>query len=195
MTEFQRPLHTLNESREYSVLLPVLKEKEGPALLFTVRSSRLRHHPGEVCFPGGRNEGESRSETAVRECCEELKLRPEQIRVFSALPGQIGPDGAAVWPFLGEVTGYQGSFSEEEVGEVLTVPFSEIREAPCEVHRVRLIMEPEEDFPWDLLPGGRDYPFRAKHQEFPFFRLRGKVVYGLTARILRDLLAEEVLSL
>jgi 8-oxo-dGTP pyrophosphatase MutT (NUDIX family) len=57
--------------------------KEGPHILLTKRSSRLRSHSSEISFPGGKHIKDDRSldDTAIRETKEELGLyiRPSDI--------------------------------------------------------------------------------------------------------------------
>jgi coenzyme A diphosphatase NUDT7 len=56
-----------------SVLVLVTQDNK---ILLTKRSSRLRSHPGEVCFPGGKRDPEDNDDihTAVRETQEEVGL-------------------------------------------------------------------------------------------------------------------------
>ena len=53
---------------EASVLIPIVKTEEGPAVLFEVRAKTLKRQPGEICFPGGKYECKDKSFecTAVR---------------------------------------------------------------------------------------------------------------------------------
>lgn len=54
-------------------------------VLLTRRSTAMRHHPGQFCFPGGRlDPGETTTQAAVREACEEVGLT---ITVTDELPG------------------------------------------------------------------------------------------------------------
>ena len=39
-----------------AVLLPILEYKNALTVLFTVRASHLKHHAGQVSFPGGKQE-------------------------------------------------------------------------------------------------------------------------------------------
>ena len=53
-----------------AILIPVVRDKDEPALLMEVRSLSVRQ-PGEVCFPGGHIEaGETCIDTALRESYE-----------------------------------------------------------------------------------------------------------------------------
>ena len=46
-----------------AVLIPIIEGPEGPSILFTVRTSRVEHHKGEVSFPGGARDAEDESIT------------------------------------------------------------------------------------------------------------------------------------
>lgn len=55
-------------------------------VLLTRRSPRLRHHPGQIAFPGGGiDPGESAAVAAVREAAEETGLDPSGVEVIGAL--------------------------------------------------------------------------------------------------------------
>lgn len=43
-----------------AVLIPLVERPEGLHLLLTRRSAALRHHPGQISFPGGRQDPEDR---------------------------------------------------------------------------------------------------------------------------------------
>ena len=67
-----------------SILVPLYVSPESGELcvLLTLRSSRLKSHPGEVCLPGGKEEfidDKDPVKTAIRECQEETGLGPDQI--------------------------------------------------------------------------------------------------------------------
>ena len=53
---------TESDPRHYSIAIPFIDEEN---LLFQVRSDKLSHQPGDICFPGGTVEKEERSEEAV----------------------------------------------------------------------------------------------------------------------------------
>ena len=57
--------------RNSAVMIPVMETPEGLHLLFEVRSEKLEHQPGDICFPGGGiEEGETPEEAALRELTE-----------------------------------------------------------------------------------------------------------------------------
>jgi 8-oxo-dGTP pyrophosphatase MutT (NUDIX family) len=70
-----------------SAVLVALYEEDGEArLILTRRSSSLREHRGEVSFPGGRSdEGESPTETALRETHEEVGISPSAVTIKGSL--------------------------------------------------------------------------------------------------------------
>jgi len=189
----------LGEEEQYppgssAVLIPILEEADTLQILLEVRSFRLRSQPGEICFPGGRIErGETPLEAALRETREELLVGEDQIRILGQLPRTTGPSLAPLYVFAGLLTNYRESFSEEEVAYIMKVPLRYFLEHEPEHHTVRLKSLPDEDFPYDLIPGGRDYRWREKSYDIPFYRgiragqensSEGPVLWGMTARVL-----------
>ncbi len=73
-------------------------------VLLVRRSDGLRHHPGQVSFPGGRADPEDPDivATALREAEEETGLDPAGVDVLGALPGIAVPvSNHVVTPVLG----------------------------------------------------------------------------------------------
>lgn len=61
----------------------------GWILPLTRRPNTLRHHGGQICFPGGRIEaGESPAEAALREFEEELGVPADVVKICGTLPVQ-----------------------------------------------------------------------------------------------------------
>ncbi|WP_454294644.1 NUDIX hydrolase [Salana multivorans] len=91
-------LFGLLESRDYSH--PASADVD---LLLTRRSDDLRHHPGQVAFPGGGiDPGESAGLAAVREAQEETGLDPTGVEVLGALSDvPVTVSGNLVTPVLG----------------------------------------------------------------------------------------------
>ena len=65
-----------------AVLVPLLPTPQGLGVLLTVRSNRLRHHRGQIAFPGGRLDPDDASATegALREATEEIGLASHQVQ-------------------------------------------------------------------------------------------------------------------
>ena len=173
------------EVRHSSVLVPLIRRDGELHVLFEVRSSSLHSQPGEVCFPGGALEpGETKKEAAVRETMEELLTAREQIELLAPLDVLVTPGNVTVWPFLGFLKDYQGTYSEDEVDHVFTVPLSWLLENEPERYHTATLTVPEENFPFDLIPGGRNYPWRKGHYDVLFYRHEHAVIWGMTAKIL-----------
>ncbi|MDA1381925.1 NUDIX domain-containing protein [Plesiomonas shigelloides subsp. oncorhynchi] len=70
-----------------AVLIPLVNRPK-PTLLLTQRALHLRHHPGQIAFPGGRAEAQDRSPicTALREAQEETGLPPANAEIWDAYP-------------------------------------------------------------------------------------------------------------
>ncbi|XP_071973596.1 peroxisomal coenzyme A diphosphatase NUDT7 [Engystomops pustulosus] len=109
-----------------SILLPLLIRQGKPHLLLTVRSMQLKTMPGDVCFPGGRQEpsDEDDIQTALREAKEEIGLRPEQVQVIGRLIPCIAKSPYyLVTPVVGIVEDtFQPVLNPSEVAEIFAVP-------------------------------------------------------------------------
>lgn len=172
-----------------AVVIPLIKKAGEYHILYEQRALNLAHQPGEICFPGGRVEiGESPREAAVRETAEELLIDTDQIELLASLDAQMGPGGAPVWPFAAVLHDYQDTFSSDEVGRVFTIPLAWYRKHRPQRYLTELVTTPQEDFPYELIPGGRNYPFRRKKHEMVFYQTPEAVIWGVTAKITDEFL-------
>ena len=178
--------------RGYAVLAPVVETVDGLALLFEVRSRRLRTQPGEVCFPGGAVErGETPQETALRETVEELGLPRHLIEVGPPLPTQYRTGSEPTRPFLGRLLpDWEGELhtNPDEVEEVFPVPLTFFRENPPRIYRCESVTLPGEDFPHAQLGFPQGYPWRRGEVLIPVWMWQNRAIWGLTARVVRDLM-------
>ncbi len=101
---------------------------EDGRLLLTKRSAHLKHHPGQIAFPGGRVEdGETLVQAALREANEEVGLPIGQVDVLGHLASHETVTGYHATPVLAMIRGDFDPIPEEgEVEEVFTVPFSHV---------------------------------------------------------------------
>ncbi|CAM3316408.1 NUDIX domain-containing protein [Brevibacillus invocatus] len=172
----------------FSVLLPLVTMDDGRlGILFEKRASTMRRQADEICFPGGRKEEDDESNwaTARRETSEELGLPMEQIEYIGALDILLGPGSSCVYPFVGYLKQIEGMKpNPDEVGEVFIIPLDTFRSMQPARHRVTMFMEAEKDFPFHLIPGGRRSPWRTGQLEHLFYEIDGRVIWGMTARVL-----------
>ncbi|MCK0168763.1 CoA pyrophosphatase [Jannaschia sp. S6380] len=109
--------------RDAAVLVPILEGADGLRLLLTKRSSRLRHHPGQIAFPGGKiDRGEGPVEAALREASEEVGLPGDGARVLGVLPAHETVTGYTVTPILAHIAPFDPVPEPGEVEEVFAVP-------------------------------------------------------------------------
>ncbi len=170
--------------KEFSVFVPIVERAEGYSLLFEVRSENLNQQPNEICFPGGKIENhEENMRAAVRETSEELLLPENRIEVTGELDTLVTPFNTIIYPFTGLLYDYKGTYSPDEVKEVFYVPLSFLMETKPSCYYLSTEMKPGEDFPYDMVPWGRDYPWgRGKYPVY-FYTYKDKIIWGITARI------------
>ncbi|TCO73453.1 CoA pyrophosphatase [Rhodovulum euryhalinum] len=115
--------------RAAAVLVPIRPAPSGLRVILTKRSSRLRHHPGQIAFPGGKlDEGDDGPVgAALRESHEEIGLPPGLVEVLGTLPPHETVTGFTVTPVLGHVRDAFDPVPEAgEVDEVFEVPFDHV---------------------------------------------------------------------
>ncbi len=174
-----------------AVLLPLIEDKDGVSILFEVRSAGIVQG-GQVCFPGGMvEEGESPLEAAFREAEEELCLEKGQVSLVSPLYIMNGPRGTEVHSFAGILSGYSGTFAQDEVARVFQIPLGWFLANPPREGRTEWgLRGTEEDFPYELIPGGREYKFGLLHGKYLFYETEEAVIWGLTASIVNQFVRE-----
>ncbi|ATB50561.1 CoA pyrophosphatase [Corallococcus macrosporus] len=158
--------------REASVLVPVFERDGVPHVLFTRRPATLRTHADQYSFPGGGREPEDATplHTALRETEEELGIDRRGVRVLGMLDEVPTISQYRVRPFVGVIPG-DGKYqpSAEEVAFILEVPLSGLLDPSI------LRVERKE-----ILGAERD---------LYFYTYGTHVIWGATARILRDFLS------
>ena len=152
-----------------AVLIPLFVVDGEPHCVFTLRQDDLRRHPGEISFPGGRQDpGETLVRTALREAEEEIGLPPEAVELLGALPPTpTVVTNYAIYPFVGLVEpGTAWRLSAREVAAVLELSLGALRAG----HDRRRLLR-------------RGVPFRTD-----VYVVDEHLIWGATASILGDLL-------
>lgn len=110
-----------------AVLLPILEYQSELSVLFTVRASHLKHHAGQVSFPGGKQETYDVSliDTALRETQEEVGLAPIDVEIVGNLPLYRTVSRYEVLPYIGFISApTELTLDRNEVESTFEVPLS-----------------------------------------------------------------------
>lgn len=93
---------TQTQRQPYAVLILITNEKN-PKVLYSLRTTTLNNHAGEVSFVGGRQEptDSDNHATALRESYEETGILPSMVTVLGELPIQHTKKGLPVLPVVG----------------------------------------------------------------------------------------------
>lgn len=108
-----------------AVLVGLVARADGPRVLLTRRTDTLRHHAGQVSFPGGRVEPSDRDAlaAAIREANEEVGLLPAQIMPMGWLDPLATVTGFTVLPLVATLAAdYVARPDPGEVAGVFEVP-------------------------------------------------------------------------
>lgn len=108
-----------------AVLVPVVVRPDALSVLLTRRTEHLHHHPGQISFPGGREEADDLSPemTALRETREEIGLGDQSIELLGRLPLYRTGTGFEVTPVVGLVhPPFALTLDSFEVAEAFEVP-------------------------------------------------------------------------
>lgn len=113
------------QTRPAAVLIPIVNRPDGLTLLLTQRSDTLPDHPGQISFPGGRQEKAdlSPAHTALRESEEEIGLDERRVEILGNVGRYETVTGYDVTPVIGWVEPpFEITADPVEVAEVFEVP-------------------------------------------------------------------------
>ena len=153
-----------------AVLVPIQATDRGLQVILTKRSSALKHHPGQIAFPGGKVDPDDAGVIAAaqREADEEIGLAAANVNVLGTLPTHETVTGFLVTPVLARVIApFVPRPEPGEVEEVFSVPLD---------HVTRISNFQIQSRNWR---GSRRHYYVVPYG--PYY------IWGATARILRNL--------
>jgi len=137
------------------VLVPVFERGNELSILLTQRAAELKHHAGQVSFPGGRMEAhdENVEAAALRETHEEVGIAPHDVAVIGYLSTMPTITGYAVTPVVGLISGdIELAIDRAEVEYAFEVPLHFFLDAANDIRATREIHGrevPMIEFDWD----------------------------------------------
>lgn len=154
-----------------AVLIPILPSDSGPEILFVRKSNDLKHHAGQISFPGGRYDDvlDNRLlETALREAQEEANIPDEMVEVL----GRMDEHWTYSTNYL--ITPYV-AISRERIPNL----------KPDDREIVELISVPLERFRNPEIRIVKSWDYKGEEVPITFYNVEEDIViWGATARIL-----------
>ena len=160
-----------SEARQAAVLVPLYVEAGELWTLLTLRAETLPHHRGQVAFPGGgRETGEDLWVAALRECEEEIGLARKAVLRLGELDETGTPSGFRIVPCVGAIPStFAARPNPGEIEEVFAAPISALANPS--------------------LIEDRDVRINGRKRTLRIYHVGRHKVWGVTARILQNLLA------
>lgn len=181
-----RKAKPIGEYKKSAVMI-LLREEEGETyIIFEKRALTLKRQPGDISLPGGTiEENETPMEAAVRETEEELNVNREDIELIGPMDYFISPYRTIMYPFVAELHANHFNPNKEEVDHVFKVPLRYFLENEPMCYEVEIGPNLKEDFPFNLIEGGRDYKFGKGKIDQYFYLYGDYVIWGFTALIIK----------
>lgn len=154
--------------RPAAVLAPIIEGANGYDLILTKRSSALKHHPGQIAFPGGKQDDTDVDliDTALREAEEEIGLPRAHTQVLGSFASHETVTGFSVTPVVALVTrDFDARAEIGEVAEVFRVPLAHVLDSE------RFVIESRR--------------WRGQRRSYYAVPYGPYYIWGATARILR----------
>ncbi|MBZ0128584.1 MAG: CoA pyrophosphatase [Rhodobacteraceae bacterium] len=121
------PWPVADKLRPAAVLVPLIESPRGVNVILTKRSSHLKHHPGQIAFPGGKVDATDADEVAaaLREAEEEIALLASNVEVMGRMPFHQTVTSFQITPVVGRVVDpFIARPEAGEVAEVFEVPLA-----------------------------------------------------------------------
>jgi len=148
-------------------VLVALSDEPEPRVLLGRRAKHLKHHPGEIAFPGGKREADDRTPwvTARREALEEVGLGEHLVHALGELHPLVTRTGFEVHPCVARVPPELSlTVDREEFDSVFTQPLR--RFADRELFCLQTI------------------EVEGRSRKVPHYQMEGDDIWGVTAAVL-----------
>lgn len=177
------------ERSKYSVAITLVPREDKWQIIYQKRSQFVSQ-PGEISFPGGHVEqGESSKDASIRELSEEMGIDYDRVYYIGQLPTlQLTDFGAidahVMW--IDEQTYDDIVANIDEVESYFTVPINELYKHQPTKYVVGFKPDFPEDFPFEKIPGGKDYPWRSRGYDVYFYPFEHFTLWGITAKLTKQ---------
>lgn len=161
------PVLESSGTNKLASVLVVIYGKE-PLIVMTEKPENLKFHAGEISFPGGKLESSDSDllETALRETREEIGLRISKDQVIGQLkPVMTLNSGFTILPFVSIVDDIESLHANDEVKTIFHIPLEPFLKTMADDRN----------------------PSHNIIQEMYTFEFQNKIVWGASARILKQI--------
>ncbi len=155
-----------------SVLLLLFSEGEKLFVCLMKRPSTMKHHPGQISFPGGKVEKEDRSAemTALREAREEVGIDPSSVEIIGKLSDLfVEVSQFSIQPFL--------AWTDKK-------PEFQVNSGEVEA----LVLFPVSDFVANETIAETVRETVSGQLQVKYYSCNGEIIWGATAMILSELI-------
>lgn len=195
-------IHGKEDYFNSAVLVLLMLINEEYHFVLQKRAVNIRQ-AGEICFPGGKFDpvqDANYRDTAIRETVEELGVSSDKIRIIGNLDTVVAIMNTTVDSFLGilDISSLENlQINRHEVEQVFAIPVSFFEDNEPETYKVNVRVHPtyvnqagEEVtiFPAQELglPERYHKPWGYAMREVIVYRVQGITIWGMTARLIRD---------
>lgn len=169
-----------------AVAIILMEEKDGRSIVFEERAHFLKKQPGDICLPGGKIEkDETPSGAVIREISEELGIKDNNIKIYGEMDYYISPYNSIIYTFVATMEKVEMSPNKGEVDHIFTVPIDFFMNTEPTLYELEIGPYLNEDFPYHLIKGGKNYKFHHGLMKEYFYSYKGYVIWGFTAMIIK----------